>query len=86
MASQYGGEAKLLGLVVENEGRKRAAQWDEVSLVSYHSLQHFAAMAASEEYQDINRTYRLPSLDDTSIICTQEVDLDRLRTQAKARM
>lgn len=36
-------------------------------------------MAASKEYQDINRTYRLPSLDDTTIICTQEVDMDAFR-------
>jgi hypothetical protein len=43
-------------------------------------------MAASEDYQSINRTYRLPSLDDTTIICTQEVNLDALRAKGKARM
>lgn len=61
-------------------------RWDEVALVNYHSIQHFAAMAASEEYQQINRKYRLPSLDDTTIICTQEVDLEGLRSGSKARM
>lgn len=94
VAQNYGGSPKILGKVIGNsgrEGRSPTPWWDEVSLVHYHSIRHFAAMSASSEYQDINRKYRLPSLDDTSIICTQEVDLAGLRSQlyipaAQARM
>ncbi|UZJ57534.1 hypothetical protein CBS101457_006854 [Exobasidium rhododendri] len=86
VASQYGAEAKLLASVINGEGSDSLPHWDEVSLVHYPSLRQFAAMAASEGYQDINRKYRLPSLDDTTIICTQEVDLTNLRARAKAKM
>lgn len=86
VATSYGGEAKLVGLVVESESKKELPRWDEVALASYHSIRHFAAMAASEEYQSINRDYRLPSLDDTTIICTQEVDLARLQSKSNARL
>lgn len=83
VAPKFGGEPKLLGGVVLEKGEPAATQprlrWDEVSLVHYPSLRHFAAMAASEAYQDINRTLRLPSLNDTTIVCTQEVDLDAFR-------
>lgn len=93
-AEAHGGDAKLLGVVVadqtraalqQQEGAKPSGklQWDEISLVHYHSLRDFAAMSASEAYQSINRDKRLPSLLDTTIICTQEVDLDRLRRTAK---
>ncbi|PWN93567.1 hypothetical protein FA10DRAFT_264202 [Acaromyces ingoldii] len=93
-AEAHGGDAKLLGVVVADQTRAALQQqgsakpsgklqWDEISLVHYHSLRDFAAMAASEAYQSINRDKRLPSLLDTTIICTQEVDLDRLRRTAK---
>ncbi|PWN34492.1 uncharacterized protein FA14DRAFT_30952 [Meira miltonrushii] len=75
-AKPFGGEPKILAKVVNAEEQQK---WQEVSLVNYYSLSHFAGMAASEEYQEINRKYRLPSLDDTTIFCTQEVDLDGLR-------
>jgi hypothetical protein len=86
VASEYGGEAKLVGLAVESVSRKEKPRWDEIAIASYHSIRHFASMAASEEYQRINRDYRLPSIDDTTIICTQEVDLERLATKSKARI
>lgn len=86
-AAKFGGEPKIMASVVKAEEDARGAQkdkwWDEVSLVNYHSLSHFAGMAASEQYQHINRSYRLPSLDDTTIICTQEVDLESLRARVQ---
>lgn len=86
VAKDYGGEAKLVGLVVKSPSRKEPPRWDEIAIASYHSIHHFAKMAASEEYQSINRDYRLPSIDDTTIICTQEVDLERISRDSKARM
>lgn len=75
VAKPFGGEPKVLASVVGESA------WDEVSLVNYSSITHFAAMAASESYQSINRPFRLPSLNDTTIICTQEVDLPSLRAR-----
>jgi len=82
-AKPFGGEPKILASVVNKETPSPYDQpkWQEVSLVNYHSISHFAGMSASEEYQSINRKYRLPSLDDTTIICTQEIDLDALRAR-----
>jgi hypothetical protein len=71
---------------VESPSRKEKSRWDEIAIASYHSIYHFASMAGSEEYQRINRDYRLPSIDDTTIICTQEVDLERLSSKSRARM
>lgn len=71
---------------METDSREKPSKWDEIALASYHSIRHFAAMAASEEYQSINRDYRLPSIDDTTIICTQEVDLNRLQSKSKAHL
>lgn len=77
-AKPFGGEPKILAKVINDE-----KEWQEISLVNYSSISHFAGMAASETYQKINRTYRLPSLDDTTIICTQEIDLDGLRSRVQ---
>lgn len=72
IARPFGGNPKLLASVIDSE-------WKEVSLVNYYSLSHFAGMAATEAYQHVNREYRLQALNDTTIICTQEVDLHALR-------
>lgn len=46
-----------------------------MALAHYPSLQHFACMLASADYQRANHKWRLPSLKDTCILCTSEVDL-----------
>ncbi|KAI1378357.1 hypothetical protein F4677DRAFT_392528 [Hypoxylon crocopeplum] len=72
--SRHGGRVKIVGRVVG--GQAQADGWDEITLVHYPSVQHFAGMAASKEYQEVNHQYRLPALRDTLILCVMEVDDD----------
>lgn len=57
--------------------------WAQVALAHYPSLGHFADMIASEDYQAVNRRYRIPSLKDTCILCTSEVEIEGWRETAK---
>ncbi|KAF4554248.1 Hypothetical protein D9617_5g071250 [Elsinoe fawcettii] len=70
-----GGNAKIVGSVVRDDSKASKKGWDEIALVHYPSIQHFCDMAAGADYQDINRTYRLPSLEDTILLCTTEMQL-----------
>ncbi|GME28033.1 hypothetical protein GTA08_BOTSDO13957 [Neofusicoccum parvum] len=75
-----GAVAKVVGTVVadgggEGDGEKGGKVWDEVALAHYPSIWHFADVVASEEYQAVNRKYRLGSLKDTFILCTSELGL-----------
>jgi len=72
IGARHGGDAKIVGSVVR--GSAAADGWDEVALAHYPSLDHFAAMLASQDYQEVNRKYRVPSLRDTFILCTVEID------------
>ncbi|KAF2839009.1 hypothetical protein M501DRAFT_1003545 [Patellaria atrata CBS 101060] len=88
-----GGNAKIVGTVVEVNGRKRTSNqdqslddetlWDEVALAHYPSIWHFADMAASDDYQEVNHRFRVPALRDTLILCTIEIALEQ---DAKARL
>ncbi|RYO81337.1 hypothetical protein DL766_004488 [Monosporascus sp. MC13-8B] len=70
VGSRYGGRVKIVGKVAG--GRAMDDGWDEIAFVHYPSVQHFAAMAASKDYQEINREYRLGALKDTFILCVVE--------------
>ena len=48
---------------------------DQFALAHYPSLDHFADMLASRDYQQANKTWRVPSLKDTFILCTTELNL-----------
>lgn len=76
IGSRRGGLAKIVGKVVP--GRKTKDEdgegWDEIALAHYPSIRHFADMLASEDYQAVNHKYRVPSLRDTCILCTTELD------------
>lgn len=54
-----------------------------MALAHYPSLEHFAEMLASEDYQAANHEWRLPSLRDTCILCTSELDLQGTNEKAK---
>ena len=54
----------------------------QIAVAHYPSLEHFADMIASDDYQDANKKWRLPSLKDTLILCTTEVDLVESTTKA----
>lgn len=82
VGAAHGGNAKLVGGVVDVDGVPRAKGqpdgegWDEVALAQYPSARHFAAMLADEGYQGVNREFRVPSLRDTAILMTCEVGLE----------
>lgn len=80
VGARRGGQAKIMGSVVqaeEGEGVGEGGEgWDEVALAHYPSIDHFADMLASEDYQEVNHRYRVGSLKDTFILCTTELDMD----------
>ena len=55
----------------------------QMTLAHYPSLKHFADMIGSEDYQHVNQKWRVPSLRDTCILCTTEVDLDEQSIRPK---
>jgi len=56
-----GGDAKIVGRVVDGKAEEGEGRgWDEVALVHYPSIRAFCDMAAGEDYQEVNRKYRLP--------------------------
>ncbi|KAF2176793.1 hypothetical protein K469DRAFT_722020 [Zopfia rhizophila CBS 207.26] len=82
IGSKRGGNAKLVGTVLEVNGQKKSkraggeAEWDEIALAHYPSILHFADMLASEDYQEVNKKYRVPALTDTFILCTSEIGVE----------
>lgn len=76
IGSKRGGNAKIVGKVVQNQGTdgEDSAGWDEIALAHYPSINHFTDMLASEDYQEVNHKHRLPALYDTCILCTSELD------------
>jgi hypothetical protein len=72
--SRHGGDAKLVGNVISGQAKEDG--WDEMALAHYPSLEHFAAMLGSADYQDANKKYRQGSLKDTFILCTMEIGDD----------
>ncbi|SPO30031.1 uncharacterized protein UTRI_05870 [Ustilago trichophora] len=90
VAAKRGGNAKLVGIVVSplkdglrdsrgNQGRKKQDWWNECTLVHYPSINHFIDMSVDDEYQFINKEYRLKAIKDTALICTIEIDLSKYR-------
>ncbi|KAF1987379.1 hypothetical protein K402DRAFT_392654 [Aulographum hederae CBS 113979] len=81
IGSRRGGDAKIVGTVVSVEGKGKEESnrlWDEVAVAHYPSIWHFADMLASEDYQEVNREFRVPALRDTCILCTSEVGVGEL--------
>lgn len=74
MGSKYSAALKIRGDTVE-EG-----EWDEVVVVHYASLEHFADMLGGSDYQEINKRLKMGSLRDTcNLLTTGGVGLEDLR-------
>lgn len=58
----------------KNISQDHGKEWDEIAIAHYPSLYHFAAMAGSKDYQEVNKKFRVGSLRDTFILCTMEID------------
>jgi hypothetical protein len=76
VGSRHGGRVKLVGRVLDGNGQAGVDGWEEIAYVHYPSVKHFAAMAGSKDYQDVNQRYRLGALKDTFILCCQEINGD----------
>jgi hypothetical protein len=76
VGSRHGGHVKLVGRVLDSAdgGQVGGDGWEEIAYVHYPTIEHFAAMAGSRDYQAVNEEYRLGALRDTFILCCQEVD------------
>lgn len=79
IGAKRGGNAKLVGNVTAQQDQSvSGGKWDEFALAHYPSITHFADMLASEDYQAVNLKYRVPSLADTFILATSEIELEDL--------
>ncbi|CDU22422.1 uncharacterized protein SPSC_01052 [Sporisorium scitamineum] len=95
VAGKRGGNAKLVGIVIsplkpphsDSRGeRKKEEWWNECTLVHYPSINHFIDMSVDDEYQYINKEYRLKAIRDTALICTVELSLEKYRQSARAKL
>ena len=85
--SSRGGEAKIVGSIIHPQGQKDDGDgWDEVALAHYPSVYHFADMLASEDYQAINKKYRVGSLEDTFILCTSEIGVEEMMKSGSSKL
>lgn len=77
IGARRGGNAKIVGKVIGGDKGTTPADggWDEVALAHYPSIWHFADMAGSEDYQEVNHKHRIPALRDTCILMTSELAL-----------
>lgn len=57
--------------------------WDEIALAHYPSILHFRDMLASEDYQEVNKRHRVPSLRDTCILMTSEIAIEEMLKEGK---
>lgn len=81
IGSKRGGNAKIVGSVIHGDGLAKGGEgWDEIALAHYPSINHFADMLASEDYQAVNHKHRVGSLKDTFILCTTELGLEEHAT------
>ena len=58
-------------------------EWNEIALAHYPSILHFRDMLASEDYQEVNKRHRMPSLRDTCILMTSEIAIEELLDDGK---
>lgn len=72
-----GGIAKIVGkILIPREGysEEKKRVWDEIAVAHYPSCEHWADMAISKDYQDVNAKYRIPAVAGTAILCCDELD------------
>lgn len=69
-----GGVAKVVGTVLTDDEQGQDRVWDEIAVAHYPSVLHFADMAASDDYQRVNKEHRIGALRGTTILCCDELD------------
>jgi hypothetical protein len=93
IGSRHGGNAKIVGNATHVNGTPIAKSsgevgggkddWDEIALAHYPSILHFRDMLASEDYQEVNKRHRVPSLRDTCILMTSEIVVGEVMREGK---
>ncbi|GAM83799.1 hypothetical protein ANO11243_017890 [Dothideomycetidae sp. 11243] len=81
VGSKHGGQAKIVGTVVNIDGtdkKQNDGSWDEIAIAHYPSIKHFADMLANPDYQRVNKKHRLPALKDTCILFTSEMGIETM--------
>lgn len=68
------------------DGQVEEGKWDEIALAHYPSILHFRDMLTSEEYQEVNQRYRVPSLRDTCILMTSEIAIEEIGKRSEAKL
>ncbi len=74
-------------IATQSESIPEGGKWDEFALAHCPSLVHFGEMLAIEDYDKINKQYRIPALKDTctSILFTNEIEVERLISEESTK-
>ncbi|KAF2462042.1 hypothetical protein BDY21DRAFT_418031 [Lineolata rhizophorae] len=68
VGAKRGAMGKLFGSVPEDQ-RESSGGWEDIALVHYPSIWHFADLIASEEYRECDRKYKQGAVKDCGILC-----------------
>ena len=88
VGGKYGSEAMLLGTGVQEWSSRKeeglgiaepekggSGVWEDVGLVWYPSIWHFAGMLADEGYAEADRKWKRGVIADNPILCCEEIEL-----------
>ncbi len=76
VGSRRGAVAKIVGHVLGcSSSHEGVEDWDDIGIVHYPSISHFADLLASRDYREADHKYKVGTLKDTCILCTTELDL-----------
>ena len=73
LSPRFGGTPKIIGEVVHPEGEESG--WDDIALVQYPFITHFADLLTSDELARIDRKYKVGALKDTGLLCVVEIEI-----------
>ena len=62
------------GSAVADPEKGGSGVWEDVGLVWYPSIWHFAGMLADEEYAEADRKWKRGVLADNPILCCEEIE------------
>ncbi|KAK6001969.1 hypothetical protein QM012_002459 [Aureobasidium pullulans] len=62
------------GSLISETGDRAEQSWDDVNLVQYDTIWHYAYMLSTDLYAPMNKK-KVSGLDDTCILCVSEVEL-----------
>jgi len=75
LGPKSGSQPKVFGTVVRDPKHGEEEGWEDVGIVHYPSIWHFAELILTEEYKALDRKYKRGVLKDTGILCVKEVEI-----------